>query len=107
NADFFWPIEIMFISLSVIIAVNYWQEWREKKRGSGSGEQGAGSRERGKSERGAGIVVRNAEIVNYHQIFFFFIDVNFWKFKFREDWDLLPRIQKSLLPPEMEESMCD
>jgi len=33
-------------------------------------EPGAGSGERGKSERGAVIVVRNAEIVNFHQIFF-------------------------------------
>ncbi|MEH2182490.1 molybdate ABC transporter permease subunit [Nostoc sp.] len=42
NEAWFWAIAIMVISLSGIIAVNFWQELREKRRGVGSGEQGAG-----------------------------------------------------------------
>ncbi|WP_375516047.1 molybdate ABC transporter permease subunit, partial [uncultured Nostoc sp.] len=42
NEAWFWAIAIMVISLSGIIAVNFWQELREKRRGAGSGEQGAG-----------------------------------------------------------------
>ncbi|MEH2060407.1 MAG: molybdate ABC transporter permease subunit [Nostoc sp.] len=40
NEAWFWAIAIMAISLSGIIAVNFWQELREKRRGAG----GAGSR---------------------------------------------------------------
>ncbi|MBN4005907.1 molybdate ABC transporter permease subunit [Nostoc sp. LPT] len=47
NEAWFWAIAIMVISLSGIIAVNFWQELREKKRGVGSGEQRATSREQG------------------------------------------------------------
>ncbi|MEI1377269.1 molybdate ABC transporter permease subunit [Nostoc sp. UHCC 0926] len=43
NEAWFWAIAIMVISLSGIIAVNFWQEVREKRRGGG----GAGSREQG------------------------------------------------------------
>ena len=45
NEAWFWAIAIMVISLSGIIAVNFWQEFREKRRGAGregSREQGAG-----------------------------------------------------------------
>jgi molybdate ABC transporter permease protein len=50
NEAWFWAIAIMVISLSGIIAVNFWQELRESKRGVGSRlavsvaerEQGAG-----------------------------------------------------------------
>ncbi|MEH2329840.1 molybdate ABC transporter permease subunit [Nostoc sp.] len=42
NEAWFWAIAIMVISLSGIIAVNLWQELREKRRGAESGEQGAG-----------------------------------------------------------------
>ncbi|MEH2111937.1 molybdate ABC transporter permease subunit [Nostoc sp.] len=52
NEAWFWAIAIMVISLSGIIAVNFWQEVREKRRGAGSGEQGA--RRAGSRERGAG-----------------------------------------------------
>ncbi|MBD6616081.1 molybdate ABC transporter permease subunit [Komarekiella sp. 'clone 1'] len=48
NEAWFWAIAIMVISLSGIIAVNLWQEFRESSRGS-RGEGGAGeqrSRER-------------------------------------------------------------
>ncbi|MEH2064247.1 MAG: molybdate ABC transporter permease subunit [Nostoc sp.] len=43
NEAWFWAIAIMVISLSGIIAVNFWQELREKRRGAGE----AGGRERG------------------------------------------------------------
>ncbi|MEH2255940.1 molybdate ABC transporter permease subunit [Nostoc sp.] len=36
NEAWFWAIAIMVISLSGIIAVNFWQELREKRRGAGS-----------------------------------------------------------------------
>ncbi|MDZ7951496.1 molybdate ABC transporter permease subunit [Nostoc sp. DedQUE09] len=39
NEAWFWAIAIMVISLSGIIAANFWQELREKGRGAGSGEQ--------------------------------------------------------------------
>jgi molybdate ABC transporter permease protein len=42
NEAWFWSVAIMAISLSGIIAVNYWQETRGKRRGAGSREQGAG-----------------------------------------------------------------
>ncbi|MEH1872622.1 molybdate ABC transporter permease subunit [Nostoc sp.] len=42
NEAWFWAIAIMVISLSGIIAVNFWQELREKKGGVGSREQEAG-----------------------------------------------------------------
>ncbi|MEH1842084.1 MAG: molybdate ABC transporter permease subunit [Nostoc sp.] len=50
NEAWFWAIAIMVISLSGIIAVNFWQELREKRRGAGGRlavsvaerEQGAG-----------------------------------------------------------------
>ncbi|MBN3909770.1 MAG: molybdate ABC transporter permease subunit [Nostoc sp. NMS1] len=42
NEAWFWAIAIMVISLSGIIAVNFWQELREKGRGAGGREQGAG-----------------------------------------------------------------
>ncbi|MCC5630877.1 molybdate ABC transporter permease subunit [Nostoc sphaeroides CHAB 2801] len=42
NEAWFWAIAIMVISLSGIIAVNFWQELREKKGGVGSGEWGVG-----------------------------------------------------------------
>ncbi|MEH1892828.1 MAG: molybdate ABC transporter permease subunit [Nostoc sp.] len=42
NEAWFWAIAIMVISLSGIIAVNFWQELREKKRGAGGREQEAG-----------------------------------------------------------------
>ncbi|MDZ8035801.1 molybdate ABC transporter permease subunit [Nostoc sp. DedSLP04] len=42
NEAWFWAIAIMVISLSGIIAVNFWQELREKGMGAGSREQGAG-----------------------------------------------------------------
>ncbi|MCC5668561.1 molybdate ABC transporter permease subunit [Nostoc sp. CHAB 5784] len=56
NEAWFWAIAIMVISLSGIIAVNFWQELREKKGGVGSGEWGAGGREQGAGsrEQGAG-----------------------------------------------------
>ncbi|MDZ8227325.1 molybdate ABC transporter permease subunit [Nostoc sp. ChiVER01] len=41
NEAWFWAIAIMVISLSGIIAVNFWQELREKRRGAG-GAGGAG-----------------------------------------------------------------
>jgi len=51
NEAWFWAIAIMTISLSAIIAVNIWQEMREKRRGRvGEGEQGS----RGAGERGSG-----------------------------------------------------
>ncbi len=40
NEAWFWAIAIMVISLSGIIAVNFWQELREKKRAGGTGEAG-------------------------------------------------------------------
>ena len=46
NEAWFWAIAIMVISLSGIIAVNFWQEFREKKRGQG----GQGGQERQGSE---------------------------------------------------------
>jgi molybdate transport system permease protein len=44
NEAWFWAIAIMVISLSGIIAVNFWQELREKRRGAGGAEgaEGAG-----------------------------------------------------------------
>ncbi|MBD2729306.1 molybdate ABC transporter permease subunit [Nostoc sp. FACHB-892] len=42
NEAWFWAIAIMVISLSGIIAANFWQELREKKGGVGSGEWGVG-----------------------------------------------------------------
>lgn len=42
NEAWFWAIAIMVISLSGIIAVNYWQEVREKR---GQGRQGSGRAE--------------------------------------------------------------
>ncbi|HYX16262.1 MAG TPA: molybdate ABC transporter permease subunit [Nostoc sp.] len=42
NEAWFWAIAIMVISLSGIIAVNFWQELKEKKGGVGSGEWGVG-----------------------------------------------------------------
>ncbi|MCC5624302.1 molybdate ABC transporter permease subunit [Nostoc sp. CHAB 5715] len=42
NEAWFWAIAIMVISLSGIIAVNFWQELREKRRGVGSREWGVG-----------------------------------------------------------------
>ncbi|MDZ8084388.1 MAG: molybdate ABC transporter permease subunit [Nostoc sp. DedQUE12b] len=39
NEAWFWAIAIMVISLSGIIAANFWQELREKGGGAGSGEQ--------------------------------------------------------------------
>lgn len=44
NEAWFWAIAIMVISLSGIIAANFWQELREKKRGAGGvGGQGSES----------------------------------------------------------------
>ncbi len=44
NEAWFWAIAIMVISLSGIIAVNFWQELREKNRGvGGQGRQGSES----------------------------------------------------------------
>ncbi len=45
----FWAIAIMVISLSGIIAVNYWQEVREKRRQGGGGAEG---QSRGAGEAG-------------------------------------------------------
>jgi molybdate ABC transporter permease protein len=42
NEAWFWAMAIMAISLSGIIAVNFWQELREKRKEPGSREQGAG-----------------------------------------------------------------
>ncbi len=44
NEAWFWAIAIMVISLSGIIGVNFWQEFKEKKGGVGSGEWGVGGR---------------------------------------------------------------
>jgi molybdate ABC transporter permease protein len=38
----FWAIAIMVISLSGIIAVNFWQELREKKKAGGGGQEAGG-----------------------------------------------------------------
>ncbi|MBC6430720.1 molybdate ABC transporter permease subunit [Nostoc sp. HG1] len=43
NEAWFWAIAIMVISLSGIIAVNFWQELREKGRGEGAGGRGQGA----------------------------------------------------------------
>ena len=57
----------------------------------------ARSWEQGKRERGVGIVVRNPKIKT-------FTNVNFKNSNFNKNYDLLPWIQKSLLPSEIEES---
>ncbi|MBN3949480.1 MAG: molybdate ABC transporter permease subunit [Nostoc sp. NMS7] len=49
NEAWFWAIAIMVISLSGIIAVNFWQELREKNRGLG-GQGGQGGQGRQGSE---------------------------------------------------------
>jgi hypothetical protein len=78
-----------------------------RKPGAGSGKRGAGSGEQGKRERGVGIVIRNPKKDKFHQKQKFFSDVNLKKSNFSETWDLLPWIQKSLLPSKIEESTCD
>ncbi|MHC5745961.1 MAG: molybdate ABC transporter permease subunit [Nostoc sp.] len=45
NEAWFWAIAIMVISLSGIIAANFWQELREKGRGEGAGGRGQGAGE--------------------------------------------------------------
>jgi molybdate ABC transporter permease protein len=47
NEAWFWAIAIMVISLSGIIAVNFWQELRESKRGVGSSAVSVAEREQG------------------------------------------------------------
>jgi hypothetical protein len=69
-------------------------------------KRGAGSGERGKSEWGAGIVVINPKIDISPKITKN-SDVNLKNSNFSKNWDLLPWVQKSLLPSEIEESTCE
>ncbi|UKO99330.1 molybdate ABC transporter permease subunit [Nostoc sp. UHCC 0870] len=50
----FWSLAIMIVSLSGIIAVNFWQELRGRGQGAGGRGQGAGSRGQGAGDRGQG-----------------------------------------------------
>jgi hypothetical protein len=70
-------------------------------------ELGAGSGEQGKRERGVGIVVRNPEIDKFHQKLNFFLMFLFLKSNFSKNLDLLPWVQKNLLPSEIKESTCE
>ncbi|MEH2433841.1 MAG: molybdate ABC transporter permease subunit [Nostoc sp.] len=63
NEAWFWAIAIMVISLSGIIAVNFWQELKEKKGGVGSGEWGVGGRGQGAGGRGQGAGGAGGEIL--------------------------------------------
>ncbi len=56
NEAWFWAIAIMVISLSGIIAVNFWQELREKGRGQGAGGGGQVVTERSRSGAGGEIL---------------------------------------------------
>jgi hypothetical protein len=61
-------------------------------------EPGAGSGEQGKRERGVGIVVRNPEIDKFHQKWNFILMFLLKNCNFSQNLDLLPWVQKNLLP---------